>query len=507
MKTICLAVAAVCLFTLQLAAQSSSVQVVEENGPRGTRINIVFLSEGYTAAQLPQFATHVNNAVTYLFSREPWRQYRSYCNVYRIEIASNQSGTDNGVGGGLRDTYFESGFNTPSVPQLLTFTANGQSKGFALLNQHVPEYDLPVLLVNDTTYGGSGGAISVASVHQSSALLVEHEVGHSFASLADEYDFEYLLYTPQESYNASQQANRNLVRWKSWIEAATPVPTPETIVYGSVVGGFEGANYRTTGWYRPHNDSLMRNLGKPTGQVNREKFVLTYYQKVSPVDAFLPANLLQNVTASTVLTFSVTPKAPSEGPPLAVQWQVNGVNRPEATDGEFVIASSELGNGAHTVRAVVSDPTAFVRDDPTGLLNEAITWNLNISNQLPTTLADWRNTFGPDDSNPAGDGVNNLVKYALGLDPGSVASPNQLPSATIIEDAPAERYLTIEVPRASIRPDINYAVRSSGDLAAWNSGTGHTVVLEDSPTMLKVRDAVSAVGSAQRFLDFSVSAQ
>jgi len=507
-NSVVLTVLAIVLFgTGRIFAQTSTLIAVEENGPRGGRINIVFLSEGYTVSDLPDFATHVDNSVAYLFSREPWKQYRSYCNVYRIEVASSQSGTDNGTGGGLKDTYFDSGFTTQSVPQLLTISGGGQSKAYTLLNQHVPEYDMPIVIVNDPKYGGSGGSISVASVNSFSTQLVEHEVGHSFAGLADEYDNEYLLYTPRESYNATQQSSRGTVRWKSWIETPTPVPTPETTAYDDLVGVFEGANYRTSGWFRPHNNSVMRNLGRPVGSVNREKFVLTYYEKVGPVDGHLPAALSQTVTASETLTFSVQPKAPSEGPALTVQWQVDGVNRDGATGGEFVIPSGELGNGFHTVTALAADPSLFVRDDPAGLMNDTVMWSLNLSNQMPGTLANWRTTYGPDDSNPSGDGVNNIAKYALGLDPGSTAGPGELPSESLTEVSPSERYLTITVPRTVKRTDIDYMVRSSADLAAWNSGAGHTVVIEDSPTTLKVRDAVPVDGADSRYLDFSVREQ
>lgn len=120
-----------------LHAQTATLFTVEQNGSRAQRINLVFLSEGYTAADMPNFATHVNNAVNFLFAKEPWQQYRSYCNIYRIEIASNESGCDNGNtsgANGTRDTYFSSGFNTPSVTQLLTLAGTGSSRAYTLLN-------------------------------------------------------------------------------------------------------------------------------------------------------------------------------------------------------------------------------------------------------------------------------------------------------------------------------------------------------------------------------------
>ena len=70
------------LVMVHTAIAQSTLYTVENNGARSKHINIVFLSEAYSAADLPAFAGHVTAAVNYLFSREPWMQYRSYCNVF-----------------------------------------------------------------------------------------------------------------------------------------------------------------------------------------------------------------------------------------------------------------------------------------------------------------------------------------------------------------------------------------------------------------------------------------
>jgi len=482
-------------------AQVSTLFTVENNGSRAQRINLVFLSEGYTAADMPNFATHVNNARNYLFTREPWQQYRSYCNVFRIEIASNQSGTDNGNTsgpGGLRDTYFQSGFNTASVPQLLTLTGTGNSRAYTLLNTHVPEYDVVVVLVNDTKYGGAGGAISTASVHSSSTGIVEHEVGHSFAGLVDEYDIYYPDYTPGEAANNTAQTTRALIRWNVWIDAATPVPTPETTAYDTTVGLFEGSMYRTTGWYRPHNNSLMRNLFRPCGQVNREQFVLSYYSRVSPIDASSPATAARNVTGFEQLSFTATPKAPSSGVALVSSWKIDGVVKAGATASTFATSSDALGNGSHTVTAIVRDPTAFVRNDPTGLIDDSVTWTLNLTNQLPPTLAAWRSAYGSDTANPSGDGFRNFLKYALGIDPARSATVSQRPASSLATAGGSEKYLTLSIPRRTRRPELDYIVEVSNDLAVWNSGAGHTVTVLDQDNLLVVRDAQPVTANARR---------
>ncbi len=489
----------ICSLTTLANAQTSQLFTVEQNGPRSERINLVFLSEGYTAADMPNFAAHVSQTVNYLFSREPWMQYRSYCNVYRIEIASNQSGCDNGIAGGLRDTYFSTGFNTPTVTQLLTLAGTGSSRAYTLLNTHVPEYDVPLVLVNDPTYGGSGGPIAVGSVHALSAAVMEHEIGHSFALLADEYDVEYAIYTPSEKPNNTAQTSRPLVRWNHWVDAVTPIPTPETGTYDGNVGLFEGSMYRTTGWSRPHLNSLMKSLNRPCGSVNREQFLLQYYARVSPLESSSPATAMRFVTTAQTLGFSVTPKAPSSGVALITTWKIDGIPQAGVIGNTFNPLSEKLGNGVHTVSATVRDPTLFVRLDPSGLLDEVVTWNLTLSNQPPNTVTPWLALYGSANSNPTGDGLQNLVKYALGLNPTQVALPAQRPAASA-----ASSYLTLTVPRQIRRTDVAYIVEVSPDLATWNSGPGHTVQLLDNETQLVVRDATPISGTNKRFIRLRV---
>ena len=493
------------LLAAHTAIAQSTLFTVENNGPRSQRINIVFLSEGYTAAELPSFAGHVNTAVNYLFSRQPWMQYRSYCNVFRIEIASNQSGCDNGTAGGTRDTYFNCGFNTVSVPQLLTIEGVGPGRAYTLLNQHVPEYHIPVVIVNDVKYGGSGGPLSVASIHSQSAMVVEHEIGHSFANLADEYDIDYPGYFPSEKPNNTAQTVRHLIKWNIWIDAATPVPTPETAAYDSLVGLFEGSMYRTTGWYRPHNNSLMRSLNRPVGNVNREQFVLSIYSNVDPVDAWSPAGTIFSVNSFQRLNFAVTPKQPTIGA-MQTRWFVDNQLLAGETAPTLEVISDVLGNGTHTVKAQVSDLTAFVRNDPSQLLYHDVSWMISLSNQLPATLAGWRSAFGSDTANSAKDGFVNLAKYALGTNPAQPIGTAQRPFASLTTGAGGERYLTLNVPRRTRRSDVTSTVQISSDLASWNSGPGHTVTVEDRDDLLVVRDANATTTSPRRTMRLQVTA-
>jgi hypothetical protein len=220
-----------------------------------------------------------------------------------------------------------------------------------------------------------------------------------------------------------------LIRWNHWIDATTPAPTPETATYDSLAGLFEGSMYRIAGWYRPHNRSVMRSLNYPCGQVNREQFALQYYSRVSPIDSFLPASTTATATSPSPLSFQVTPKSPSSGVALHVSWKIDGVLQSGQTASQFSKLSDFIGNGSHTVTATVVDPTSFVRLDPTGLLDETVTWNLTLSGQIPATLVNWRTTYGADASVNSADQMPNLIKYALGLNANIPAMASQIPKA------------------------------------------------------------------------------
>lgn len=504
--------------------QTSTLHVVEENGPRSQRINLVFLSEGYTVSDLPNFAGHVQNAVNFLFSREPWQQYRSYCNIYRIEIASNESGTDNGTGGGLKDTYFHSTFSL-RIPRLLSLTASGQSRAYSVLGDELPEYDIPIVLVNDPEYGGSGGPISVASIHQFGPYVVEHEIGHSFAGLADEY-YEYAgTVPPSEHPNTTRPldpenpgqidpTNPDLIKWRDWFEPSTPIPTPEDAQYDSAVGSFEGSMYTPTGWYRPHFNSVMRNLGRPCGQINCQEFVLTYYESISPIDGWMPESLNQSVDGPQPLSFSVTPLVPSSGVTLDVTWKLDGTPLPGEIGPSLNLVSDIAGNGSHTLTAEVHDPTTFVRTDPGNLLTDTTSWTLTLTNQLPNTVAGWRSQFGGDSENPTGDGLKNLIKYALGLDPSSSVRMGDHIRGILSEDSGSgvqsqsengERYLTLSIPRRLRRTDVEMIVEVSSDLTNWFSGPPHTVTVTDSDTLLVVRDTTPVSSGIRRYMRLKVT--
>lgn len=381
------------------AVRGQSLVTITETGPRTARLNLVMLSEGYTASELAankfkNDATTISNA---LLTTEPFKSYRPFFNVYGIAVASAESGADQGAAGGSRNTYFNATFNSYGIDRLLTIDSTGYSRATSLLNALVPERDIVLVIVNDSKYGGSGGSIAVTSTNPSAPEIAIHEIGHSFAGLGDEYDYDGSV--PSEDPNTTQETRRSFIKWNHWINAGTPIPTAETSAYGNgLVGLFEGAAYNPTGWYRPTLTSKMNELGEPFYAVNEEAIVLSIYGRVSPLTSSSPASSTIAVSQpDQSLVFTVDgPSVAATAPAITVQWKLDGVVVAGQTGRTLTLLSNTVGNGTHSLVADVSDPTPKVRKDTANLLKDSRSWTLNLSNQGPAAPSNLAAMAKPD---------------------------------------------------------------------------------------------------------------
>lgn len=372
------------------ALEPATFKQIIDRGSKDSRINIVILSEGYRSSELVQFETDAKKLANSLLQTPPWSLYSSYFNVYAIAVASVESGSDHPSSGVYKETYFNSTFDSFGINRLLTIPPNdlnsaydqGRGRVDALLKRFIPDYDLSLMLVNDQTYGGSGGTPAITSLNSSSAEILVHEIGHSYAGLGDEYDTPFPGYPDIEEPNTTREIRRELIKWNSWIAPETPVPTPELSINASRVGLFEGAHFHSTGWYRPKLNCKMNSLGVPFCEVCSEAHILRNYRLISPIESRLPAVAAVSLVGQVRTNFQVVPQRPS-GHSLEMAWFVNGAQSRPADPNVLTVDTSELGNGKHEIRVVCWDPISRVRNDPQTLLRATNIWTINVSGVLP----------------------------------------------------------------------------------------------------------------------------
>lgn len=349
-----------------------SFEKIEDHGNDENRMVWVIMGDGYTSLELDYYYRDVDNIIHEFFSTSPWAEYKNFINIYRIDVVSNESGADHPSSNIYVDTALDATYDTYGIGRLLTVN---DAKAFDIASS-IPSFDAVMVIVNDGTYGGSGGATMVFSNHEKSGRIALHEAGHLIADLADEYETPYPGYPEGDSEpNVTYQTELEYIPWKSWIESGTPLPTPETGGdFG--VGIYEGARYRSTGIYRPTYNSIMRSLGSPYGPINSEAVVINLYNYVDPIDKHLPdANNLLSSSDYSVSQFKIELVNPeSEG--LGISWEIDGIILEKENSTTLSVDASILKQGSHSIKVLVAEYTPLVRNDPQELLFSSRTWSL-----------------------------------------------------------------------------------------------------------------------------------
>lgn len=238
----------------------------------GNGINIVLMGDAYSDRELKdgKYASNLNNIIDAFFSEEPFKTYRSFFNVYLVNVVSSVEGYEHD--GQALNTFFGSG----------TFVGGNNAKCIEYakkcLNDDSLDDAVIVVSMNDDRYAGTchmfgeeisgdyGRGLSIAYFpHGNLEDITHHEAsGHGFAKLADEYAYDYMGAIPEDAI-ADTRVNEAYGWWKNVDFTSDPsqVKWSQFISderYASEnIGCYEGGLTYWTGVWRPTEASIMRH--------------------------------------------------------------------------------------------------------------------------------------------------------------------------------------------------------------------------------------------------------
>ena len=281
---------------------------LERNGDPAEKVDLLFLGDGYSAAEQDKCEKDVRRLAEGVFSFSPFKERRKDFNVWAICSPSPDSGVSHPSRGVYRNTLFGSQFDVFGTERYALAFDNRAIRSMASF----APYDVMGIVMNSNEYGNGGifGLYATVSIDYPSAIRVFiHEFGHHFADLGDEYYFNAnVAYAPATTRVEPWEPNitalldpKNL-KWKDLVLPDTPIPTtwpkdcyesslrqtpahiqqmraegrtPAEIEeyrrqaretaehclaegpYANKVGAFEGAMYETNGYYRPQQRCIM----------------------------------------------------------------------------------------------------------------------------------------------------------------------------------------------------------------------------------------------------------
>lgn len=280
---------------------------LQKMGDPATKVDLLVLGDGYTAAERGKFEKDARRFMEALFSTPPFREHQKDFNVWGLCPAAEESGVSRPSSGIYRRSPVGASYDTFGTERYVLTTENRALRDVASF----APYEFIEILVNGQTYGGGGIFNQYATVaidNLWAAYVGVHEFGHQFAGLADEYYTSDVAYLPPATKTEPWEPNVTALldpanlKWKDLVAAGTPVPTPwdqeefdrvereiqrqrkelraagkpeaeidelfrkerekEDAMLGSEkyagkIGAFQGANYEAKGYYRSEVDCIM----------------------------------------------------------------------------------------------------------------------------------------------------------------------------------------------------------------------------------------------------------
>ncbi|MEE8168977.1 MAG: M64 family metallopeptidase, partial [Phycisphaerae bacterium] len=233
------------------------------NGWPARKLDIVFIGDGYTAAEQGVFNTHVEDALQAMQTTPPYANLMCAFNVWRVNVVSLDSGIDRPSLSLFYNTELDVRFGDPAAGETERCIRSDSPQKIDEAASHAPAANLIVVLANTSFHGGCAPGIVYSGTGPGWWGTFIHELSHRIGGLADEYHTDNRDYTFSEPPypNVTRFSDFASIKWNDLIDLATPLPTIDDIPQG-VVGAFEGGwGVFATGIFRPQFTCMMKSLG------------------------------------------------------------------------------------------------------------------------------------------------------------------------------------------------------------------------------------------------------
>jgi len=239
-----------------------------KNGDPAEKVDLLIIGDGYAREDMEKFRKDAKRFNDAMFSTSPFKERKKDFNVWTIEVVSEESGIDKPDKNVWKSTALGTRYHTFNIPRYVLTEHNRALRDIA----SAAPYDFINILINDDRYGGGGiynlytttyTKVDKPGMEWQMEYVYVHEFGHSFGGLGDEYYSSEVAYSdfyqrgvePWEP-NITALVDPKNVKWKSFVESDTPIPTP---------------------WEKARYDSLERERGK------LDRLAPDYYQKREPI--------------------------------------------------------------------------------------------------------------------------------------------------------------------------------------------------------------------------------
>jgi hypothetical protein len=336
----------------------------------GKGVDLIILAEGFSQDELPQFEQAVTDFIQAFDQEETIKIHQQAWNIHRINSISQESGADFPEDNVYVNTVFDAYFQCGSIARLLCINS---SKVLAVTAKITPQFDQVIVIVNSSTYGGAGGQVATFSMANSAERIAIHELGHSFAGLADEYSYgatDDTIYEPNEP-NATTITIPTEVKWRHWFEDIDNIPTE---IGQTGVGLFEGARYHTKNYYRPLDNSIMKELDQPFGPINAEAWALNIYSTAGSILSIRPDEENVNHVSDTPLIFKINPvHAPDNN---KITWLVNGIEQSSDLNTPTQLTLNTPPSSNYSVKVEIIDNSGLIKKDTLQQAKTSFTWSV-----------------------------------------------------------------------------------------------------------------------------------